>query len=173
MKDSQALIKWFWLEFKKAHRLASYDDGLCQCESDHFIEGTDRPEIMRSFLILSVFIDQMMFTHFQSIYQEFRSHFYFPKLYSHPESGTRMASPCWFIYSLHGFDKKMNWASALPVANAVLGDLFGWLKRYPDGKELLEKFKTLMEMEMRTEFETEGSKKLLDIISQTRIFDGL
>lgn len=59
-----------------------------------------------------------------------------------------MASPGWFVYSFHGYDKKMNWSSVYPVARALLGDLFKWLKRCPEGEELLRKFKSHMVMEV-------------------------
>jgi hypothetical protein len=165
VKDSQTFIQWFWSEFEKGHRLTSYNDGLCQCETEHFIEATDRPEMTRSFLVLSVFTDQMMFTHFQPIYSEFRSRFHFPKLHSCPEPG-RMASPGWFIYSFYGYDKKMDWPSALPVADAIIGDLLRWLKTLVNGEDLIKEFRGLIEIEIRKEFEPKSSKALREVVSQ-------
>ena len=164
MDNAHSFIEWFWSKPKRNFRLTNFDDGLCQCETEHFIDSANRPDLMRSFLLLAVFIDQMMYTHFQSIYQEFRSHFYYPKLFSHPGNG--MASPSWFVYSFHEFDKKMRWHTALPVAHALLGDLFKWLKKFPNSEELVKRFRALMDIEIMNEFEPESVKKLSEVLSE-------
>lgn len=168
LDNAHSFIEWFWSNFRRISRLTNFGDGLCQCETEHFIDSANRPDLMRSFLLLAVFIDQMIYIHFQSIYQEFRSHFYYPKLFPHPESGTRMASHSWFVYSFQEFDKKMRWHTALPVAHALLGDLFKWLKKFPNSEELVQRFRALMEIEITNEFEPESVKRLSEVISQAR-----
>ncbi len=167
MANTQNFIKWFWTEFSNIHRITSNEDGLCQCETEEFIEKSDQPKLMRSFLALSVFIDQVMYTHFQPVYDDFRMQFRFPKLYSHPHFSL-MASANWFIYSFYHLDEKMDWENALSVGHIVFHDLFEWLRQYPDGEELVKNFKKLLEMEVKIEFEPSNADKLLNIISKAQ-----
>jgi hypothetical protein len=76
-----------------------------------------------------------------------------------------MAGAGWFIYSLYRWDNKMDWQTALPLGNALLGDLFDWLKKCPNGNEMLRTFKRLMKMEAMNEFKPNSSKRLLEVIS--------
>ena len=124
---------------------------------------------MRTFAMLSVFVDQMMYCHFNFLYREFRLKFCYPKLYCH--SFGNMASPSWFIYSYHGYDKKMDWTTVRPVAKAIFGDLFRWLRDMPKGDMLATEFKWLMKLEIRSEFEMSAAEKLLYIFSEAHFFD--
>lgn len=169
MEETQALIQWFWSEYRKAFRNTSYTDGLCQCEIERFIEEADQPGLIRSFLMLSVFIDQRMYTDFQFLYEDFRSHFCFPRLYSCPTAG--MASPNWVISVSRGYDSKMNWQDMERIAAAVLGELFNWLQRHPNGDELAHQFMRQMKLEIWAGFDSENAKRLLEAVRQLDIPD--
>lgn len=178
MKESRVQIRWFLSEYSgfNSKKHCSVDDtglgrGLCQCQTERFIEKSCHPDKMRAFLMLSVFIDQTMYTHFrgpEKLYRDFRSRFYFPKLYSCPDWPS-MARPNWFAYSFRGFDKKMNWEAAVPIAHTLLGELFTWLQGRKMGDQLVHKFKGMIEEKIPKEFEPENAKRLLEIVRQVRL----
>ena len=101
------LINWYWSKHNDIPNLAGGNDGLCQCVTESFIMRSGDPKTARSFLMIGALIDQIMFTHFREIYDDFRDEFRYPKLYAHSFGG--MASPSWLVYSHHGFNKKIDW----------------------------------------------------------------
>ena len=100
--------------------------GFCQCYSEEFIGTSSNPKLMRSFMLCATFFDQFFFTHYQYIYKEFSSEFDFPKIYAHGLGGH--ASPSWFVYRHHGFDKKADWDIIKDVLRIISRDIMGWIR---------------------------------------------
>jgi|APSaa5957512622_1039677.scaffolds.fasta_scaffold12521_4 hypothetical protein len=71
------LINWYWSKHNDIPNLAGENNGLCQCATERFIIRSGDPKTARSFLMIGVLIDQIMFTHFRKIYDDFRDEFYF------------------------------------------------------------------------------------------------
>ena len=63
------------------------DEDPCQCETEIIIENSSSPKVMRSFMLIGVLLDQMMWTHIKNNYQTFRDKFKLPKLFPIPTSG--------------------------------------------------------------------------------------
>ena len=68
----------------------------------------------------------MVYAHFSHVYPRFRDRFRFPKLHSHPGAG--MASSSWLVYPNHGYDKKMDWEAARPIAKVLLVECLAYLQ---------------------------------------------
>jgi hypothetical protein len=160
MKESKNLIAWFWSEFHKDYP----EEELCQCGTEKVIEGSSDPDLMRSFLLIGVLIDQLMYTHYPRNYNQFRGEFRYPKLRMHGAYG--MASPNWFAYSFHGYDKKMNWDVLLFVAQKLFEGLFIWFRNTDYDNDEIARFKKILKEEIHMEFESENRKHLLSVIYQ-------
>jgi len=97
--------------------------------------------------MIGVLIDQMMYTHYYSIYNEFRSEFKYPKLRSHVGSG--MVSANWMIYTHHRYHENMDWQQTAQISEVLFGDLITWLQ----GKIDTNDFISLLKQELKNEFE--------------------
>ncbi len=180
MNSQKDWINWFWQEFDRVFGQplnpeafqqippmwcsmfrrgysSSHRYGLCQCETEYFIANSKNPPLMRSFLITGILIDQMMYTHFKSLYDEFRGQYCYPKLYAH--LGSDMATPSWLIYRLHGYDRKMEWDTLYPVAQALMSGLFAWFASCRG--DVVTKFKVLTRKEIVLEFGNAHAEKIL------------
>ena len=116
MEKTLNLINTFWEEIddvkiRRLH-LAGLPRGLCHCSTEQLIGRTKDPIEMRSFLMMGVLIDQIISG---DIYNEFRSVFKYPKLFSHPDSMTSECFPSWFADNMAMRDK-VNWD--------VVGEIF-------------------------------------------------
>jgi hypothetical protein len=63
-----------------------------------------------------------------------------------------MASPKWFAYSEHGWDKKVDWDVVLKITEVLLGNLYDWLR----GNSCLDEmamFPRMLKIEVSQEFE--------------------
>jgi hypothetical protein len=157
------LITWFWHEFEEHPFGVGGADGLCQCGTEKVIEQSHKPTQMRSFFMISVFLDQMVHTHYQNIYGNFRSIFRFPKLYSH--GGVGMASPSWFVYSYHKYDEKMDWQSAHDVAQPMVFDFLTWLEIETESEATIEQFMSLAKQEVNWEFEGHTAPRFWELLN--------
>ena len=68
----------------------------------------------------------MVYARFPQVSSQFRGRFRFPKLHSHPGAG--MASSSWLVYPNHGYDKKMDWEAARPVAKVLFVECLAYLQ---------------------------------------------
>jgi hypothetical protein len=164
----RGLIDWFWriyVSYTKRWRQLpnSRREGFCQCNSEKVIDFSREPELMRAFLMVGVLIDQMMFTHFHSMYSDFRNKYKYPKLHAHGASG--MISPNWLVYTTHSYDKKMDWDVVSDVAEALLGGLYDWFKDNGWSEEM-KTFKQSLKNEIEFNFEEVNKDKLLPIIER-------
>ena len=169
MESATELINWYWSEIdalksSDIHYVLE-DDGPCQCGTEQIIKDSSDPDQMRSFLMIGVLIDQMMWTHHSDCYSSFRSVFRYPKLNAHGSPG--MASPSWFTYTRHGYDKKVNWSVVSDVAQILLTDLYQWFDREGSTDELA-RFQERLKQEVSWEFELVNNEKLMPIIERTQ-----
>jgi hypothetical protein len=160
MNEAKDMIDWFWVEFHSDYQ----GEELCQCGTEKVIEESSDSDLMRSFLLIGVLIDQMMYTHYPRNYNQFRGEFKYPKLRAHGVYG--MTSPNWVACSFHGYDKKMNWGAVLSVAQALFEGLFIWFRNIDYGDDEIAKFKKILKEEIHMEFESENRKHLLSVIYQ-------
>jgi len=161
MNKTQKLLKTFYmqvdeLKLKKINLVGFHGDEawMCQCTSEKFIRRAKNPIEMRSLLLIGVLIDQVIYSHFSEIYDDFRMIFKHPKLGFHGGGGC--ASPNWFIDNeasgnrVFG-DIKVEWNSIRDVYEILFFDTSDWfLENYQ--VESLQKFETLMKVEVDSNF---------------------
>ena len=103
----------------------AYDEqGVCQCCSEIVIRLSSDPRKMRAVLMIGALFDQVCHHYFRCIHEEFEAHFGFPKLWSHSFSGC--ASPAWFVYKVHGYDRHANWAQIKIVFQTMIREANEW-----------------------------------------------
>ncbi len=143
------LIDWFWQEwgYKKFH---VDRDGFCQCESENLIKHSSNPDVMRAFLMVSVFIDQFFYTHYND-YESFRSKFKTPKLHSHPTAGHHPAS--WFCYGIRGAEISIDWLCVEKIASIAINDI---KKSEVDIGDFFIKTKGVLPVEVTISFNSYG-----------------
>ena len=145
------------------------ETGVCQCGTERVIDHSDNPERMRSFMMISVFIDQMVYTHFHHVYSRFQTRFRFPKLFSHGGGG--MARPSWFVYSYHDYDRKMDWELARPIAQQLFMDCLNYLVCETRDQGTYWQFLGIAEKEIKQDFEPEAAQRFLNILSGADRFE--
>ena len=77
--------------------------------------------------------------------------------------GTAMASPGWLIYSLYGFDKKMDWTLCAKVGKSIFNTVRTWLHTCKIDKELCDEFDSSLKKEIQIEFEKTYVEKIYEI----------
>ena len=142
------------------------DRGFCQCATEDAIDHSSDPDRMRAFLMIAVLVDQVMWTHFLSLYGKLQgSGFVFPKLFWHPTFPLNMGSPDWFAYSHHGYDKKVNWKVTEEVAEILLTGLYSWFDQIGRG-EKKRGFQQILEHTIGETYEPVNSDRLIPIVSK-------
>ena len=167
-KHADELIKWFWLESEGEMPLLTDTDelwGLGQINSEQVIERSNNPTRMRVFLIVGVFIDEMMYKHFRHQYDSFRKRFLYPKLHAEGRGG--FAGPSWFLASQHGYDRKMRWMGAPLVVEVLMGDLMKWLNKQSSWDRNIDRFKEIVHSELAREFEADAARWLYALMLET------
>lgn len=170
LEKSISLINWFWNELEVASNknyrtLYSFmKDGTYQSGTEELIELSSNPEQMRSFLLIGILIDQMMYTHTYMVYDKFERVFKYPKISA--EYGEGMAGPNWVISEYHGHNKKVNWKTVEETSKILFGDLYKWLKtltnEYP-----FDSFNSKIKSTVREYFDTCNYYRLFPIIEDT------
>ena len=176
-KSTKTLISFFENDYDIIGRKLNFclnhynneEKGFCQCYTEKFIEQSSDKVLMRSFLMISIFFDQLIYTHYSHHYNKFRSKFCFPKLFQHGLGGH--ANPSWFIYRYHGYDKKVNWHSVRDVTKIITTDILNWFEKetnvYEETTHFKEFFKNIILYELKS-FERFPDRVLLsDIIEET------
>jgi len=163
------LIDWYWDELFFIRKKLGKDrfvgnEDPCQCETEQIIENSSSPKVIRSFMLIGVLLDQMMWTHYFDNYQTFRDKFKLPKLYSHGGGG--MSSPNWFVYSYNNYNNpnQINWITTKHVADVILLGFYKWLKNETD-RDTYRNFQLTILDEINKEFEKENRNKLRSIVS--------
>lgn len=160
---SQELINSFWNEFSRVRGRRGrpgftgwgHEDGVCQCQSEDLINRSNDPARMRMFLLLAVFLDQFVYTHFKDLYLSFRSEFHYPKLYGHLGG---MASPSWFVYRVHGYDTQADWNQLSMLVDVLVADLTEWFRnKAPDVTQ--EELSALIIKEIELSFDDPSSTR--------------
>ena len=167
--ETAQIVDQFWQDhskytkFKGDSKIDLHDAPcLCQCETEEFFTMTEGESELRAFLMTSVFVDQMTYTHFARIYGSFSSVFRFPKLNYHPHVG--MASPAWLISSSRGFDEKMDWKIVSRISINILNDLFRWAIQHEPEGDFPAQFLSKAIIEIETEFEHSSSRIFRQIV---------
>tara|TARA_B100000787_G_scaffold15277_1_gene10893 strand:+ start:99 stop:650 length:552 start_codon:yes stop_codon:yes gene_type:complete len=161
MNKTQKLLKTFYmqvdeLKLKKINLVGFHGDEawMCQCASERFIRRAKNPIEMRSLLLIGVLIDQVIYSHFSEIYDDFRMTFKYPKLGSHGGGGC--ASPNWFVDNkstgnrVFG-DIKVDWSSIRDVYEILFFETRSWFLENNQA-ESLQKFERLMKVETDSTF---------------------
>ena len=142
MKTATELINWYEDEIKQLFDLKEQLYGtplqgfalsrdpeekppsvsFCQCNTETLFKLAKNPIQLRAYMMVSVLIDQMMWTHFSGIYDSFRSVFRYPKISRHAGGGC--ASPSWVII----YWEKVDWLVIDETANILLSELYKWIQ---------------------------------------------
>ena len=168
--NSKKLIDWFWNELEVASNknyrtLYSFmKDGTYQSGTEELIELSSNPEQMRSFLLIGILIDQMMYTHTYMVYGKFERVFKYPKISA--EYGEGMAGPNWVISEYHGHNKRVNWKTVEETSKVLFGDLYKWLKTLTN-KYPFDIFNSKIKSTVREYFDTCNYYRLFPIIEDT------
>lgn len=133
-------------------------DHLCACGTEEMISKSDNPGRMRAFLLVSIFLDQFVYTHYQATFSNFRQHYAIPKLNAH--GGAGYASPGWLIYSRHHFDEKADWAAIDRFASKSMIVIRNFLNCSSKGDK--ERLENLMKLEIEGEFEPIHQSQLVE-----------
>ena len=131
----ERIINRFWLKLKKLEGTVHiFDDnsyegkGFCQCASHLIIKETrNPPKKILSFLIVSIFIDQIIHYYFYDYKFLFNERFKIPKFYSHIASAEvdPFCSPRWLIDSYYDV---IEWNELDRLTILILRDIKKWHK---------------------------------------------
>ena len=126
-------INSFWSKLKKLEVTAHIFDentyegkGFCQCASHVIINETrDPPKKILSFLIISIFIDQIINYYFCDYKLLFNERFKIPKLYSHIASAEvdPLCSPSFLINTYYDL---IDWNELDRLTILILRDIKKW-----------------------------------------------
>jgi len=155
MGTFQTLLEWFAREAPKDAERGEF----CQCGSEKIIKKSSQPEKLRAVLLVAILIDQFIYTHYPTVYSQFRVVFKIPKLIAHPNPGA-MHSPSWFIYSKHGYDKNVDWAAMTEIAEIILKETKDLLSQRLTGFSEVQ-FDVMLKSEIESEFEVQHQVQLL------------
>jgi hypothetical protein len=138
---------------------------MCQCGSENIISRSKESERMRAFLLVSIFFDQLIYTHFHQYYQNFKHRYQIPKLKHHTSGGH--ASPSWFINSKRGYDQSVDWDIVGKYANNIRLDICKLLESNAPGSST--PLDEIIEAEINKEFENDHRAKLINAFRVTRL----
>ena len=171
------LIDAFWSESKKLEKryemqgvsrgtpldLEKYH-GLCGCQVPWFLKNAENSSEMRSFFLISTFIDQIMYTHCYGIYCMFRKSFRYPKLWSHFWGGCD--HPSFFVQRKYYGDRELDWEYTEMVFKTLISDTKNWFYKieFPEdyGKRRYQYFLSKFISELVDPSWWLESKKLFD-----------
>jgi hypothetical protein len=163
LKWTLQIIDWYWLEHRRIGE-TTCKDGFCQCESESIIEKASNPYLMRAFLIIGVFTDQLIHRHHNRLHGQFSSIFKYPKNHRCQTAG--MANANWFIYSYHGYDKKISWNRVAEVGEIILSDTIYWLELHEEHFDSSEWAIRHLYPEINHVFDAKNAKRISEIISK-------
>lgn len=128
MKSLSTEIAWFnEQQLRKSVRLSSC---ICMCATEGIIQSQHDPERMRVFLLIAVFLDQLVHSKFHSCHEDFYQAFPVPKLLAH--GGCGCATPDWLIDHKHGFDTNVNWSLIKELATGALSEVLHLVQEHRD-----------------------------------------
>ena len=114
------------LSWINSQQLKELGDGeVCQCRTERLISCASNRARMRAALLSLVFIDQFVHSHYPMVHLEFRKEFVIPILRHHSSGGH--ASPSWFVYAKHGYDKRADWSLISEIFRDCTQHLRRWL----------------------------------------------
>jgi hypothetical protein len=148
------LIQKYW-NVRNGERVHNEERGVCQCGTERLIESSRHPEEIRAFLLVGVFVDQLIYTHYGHLYAWFVERYRFPKLYAHGGGG--MASPSWLVYTRYGYDQLMDWSTGQSVADEIVKATVEFI-REAEGDNQIGKFLEYCHDEINAEFEDETAQ---------------
>ena len=152
MKTLEDEINWFLKQRMKPRERRE----ICQCGTEKVIKRSSDPERMQAFLLVGIFIDQFIYTHFQNIYNEFNGSFNLPKLRAHSFAANH--PPSWLIYSKRDYDKAANWQLISSLASSAMNELNKWLE---NNEQDISALNTLVKNEIVTVFEKQHQDLML------------
>ena len=128
MKSLTTEIAWFnERQLRKSVRLSSC---ICMCATEGMIQSQQEPERMRAFLLVAVFLDQLVHSRFHSCHEDFYQAFPVPKLLAH--GGCGCATPDWLIEHKHVFDENVDWSLIKELASGALREVLHWIQERRD-----------------------------------------
>jgi hypothetical protein len=116
---------------------------------------------------VSIFIDQLLGSHYREEYPNFAELYPIPKLLAHSFCGH--ALPSWLIYSNHGYDRQADWNKINLFASRAKKVVHQFLLKTRIGRRI--EFDKILAKEIRTTFEEQHQTKLLDAFDVANITD--
>ena len=170
-ETADQIIEWYKKRFKNwsLYPFPKRDWEVCQCGTEKLIASCrGYANKMRAFLLVSPFIDQMIYTHYRQIYSRFRDRYKFPKLVMH--GGAGMVSSSWVISPRHSYDKLMDWEAARPIPKVLFVDCLSFLQ-IELGADLgadnaMSGFMKGAAIEIRNEFEEKPGQFFREVIAE-------
>jgi hypothetical protein len=166
-ETTDQLIEWYKKSFLKLsfYPFSERDWEVCQCGTEKLIASCrGNANRMRTFLLASSFIDQMIYSHYRQIYSRFRDRYTFPKLVMHGGGG--MASSSWVVSPYHGYDKLIDWEAARPIAKILFVDCLAFLQNELGDDYAKSVLLELIEAETRVEVEDQPGQFLREVIAE-------
>lgn len=125
MKNLSTEIDWF--DQQPMHRSMKLSACICICASEGLIQSQDEPERMRAFLLVAVFLEQFIRSHFEKLHEAFCLDFSVPQLLA--RGGKGCASPAWLLNHELGYDENLNWSLISELAGDAADEVYDWLSQ--------------------------------------------
>lgn len=155
MKSLTTEIAWFnEQQLWKSVRLSSC---ICMCATEGMIQSQQEPERMRAFLLVAVFLDQLVHSRFHSCHEDFYQAFPVPKLLAH--GGCGCATPDWLIEHKHGFDTNVDWSLIEELASGALSEVLHLIQEHRD--ITTDEFEAIVSGEIADTFDQMHQDKLM------------
>ena len=123
---------------------------ICQCESESVIRSAREPARFKAEFLAYVFLDQFIFTHYQSAHLAFKRQFFGPMLRQHTFGGH--ASPNWLIYTRYQRHfETVDWSLLCATFEDYLREGYAWLSSSTSTD--LSQFWVRVKSEIEKEFE--------------------
>lgn len=112
---------------------------------------------MRAFLLVAVFLDQLVHSRFHSCHEKFYQAFPVPKLLAH--GGCGCATPDWLIEHKHGFDEDVDWLLIEELATGALSEALNLIQKRYDVS--VPEFEAMVRNEITDTFDQMHQNKLI------------
>ena len=155
MKNLSSEIAWY--EQQPRHRSMELSACICVCATEGLIQAQREPERMRAFLLIAVFMEQFIRSHFEKLHEAFCLDFAVPQLLA--RGGRGCASPDWLLNHELGFDDQLNWPLIRELASGARREVYTWLsQRYAITPE---HFSSLLHRDITATFEARHQASIL------------
>lgn len=98
---------------------------ICQCGTEKCIKQSRDQQLMRAFLLISIFCDELVEKYYAEMHSDYQKTYPTPRLVAHAVPETYSAS--WLIYSRHKYDRNIDWNMVFEVAQSQIDEVLDFL----------------------------------------------